>query len=87
MRAVISYATAFRMKYSPVPVQDTAQVLLSAYVPAPMMGESPTRPRIFIIMPPVEVPAARFPYPSSATQPTVPFLFCDSSCFFRSAFR
>jgi hypothetical protein len=32
------------MKNSPLPVAEIAQVLSSAQVPAPMIGESPTRP-------------------------------------------
>ena len=48
------------MKNSPWPVNDMAAAALSAYVPAPMMGESPTLPGIFPVMPPVDVPAARF---------------------------
>src|ERR1035438_4295063 len=39
-----------------------------------MMGESPTRPHLFACVPPVEVPAARFPARSRATTPTVPYL-------------
>ena len=35
-------------------------------------GESPTRPNFLLVMPPVEVPAARLPIWSSATAPTVP---------------
>src|SRR5947207_10824995 len=37
-----------------------------------MIGESPTRPGRLLVIPPVEVAAARFPSPSSATAPTVP---------------
>ena len=36
----------------------TAQEALSAKVPAPMIGESPTRPHALSAMPPVDVPAA-----------------------------
>ncbi len=68
----MSCATTVRMKYSPCPVADTAQLSLLAYVPAPMMGESPTRPQRLPVMPPVEVAAARLPCRSSATAPTVP---------------
>jgi len=59
MSAEISCATAARIKYSPSPVHDTAQVALFAYVPAPMMGESPIRPAFLLLVPPVEVAAAR----------------------------
>ena len=71
-RAQISCATTARMKYSPLPVADTAQVALSAYVPAPMIGESPMRPQRLLVMPPVDVAAARLPFLSRATAPTVP---------------
>jgi len=50
---------------------ETAQVALFAYVPPPMMGESPTRPAFLFVVPPVEVAAARLPFLSSATAPTV----------------
>src|SRR5437763_1729026 len=73
----MSCATVQRMKYSPVPVQETATESLSAYVPAPMIGESPMRPHRLFCVPPVEVPAARLPCWSSATAPTVPNL-CSS---------
>ena len=68
----ISCATAARMKYSPWPVADTAQQSSAAYVPAPMIGVSPTRPARLPVMPPVDVAAARWPCASSATAPTVP---------------
>jgi hypothetical protein len=48
-----------RKKCSPTPVQEMAQLALSANVPAPMTGESPTRPRTWFVTPPVEVAAAR----------------------------
>src|SRR5205807_9240750 len=70
--AAMSWATLQRMKNSPVPVQETATESLSAYVPAPMIGESPTRPYCLFVVPPVDVPAARLPAASSATAPTVP---------------
>ena len=41
-------------------------------MPAPIMGESPTRPGALPCNPPVEVPAAMLPCRSSATTPTVP---------------
>ena len=37
-----------------------------------MTGESPTRPGILLVNPPVDVAAARLPAASSATAPTVP---------------
>ena len=39
------------MKYSPDPVADTAADRSSAYVPAPINGESPTRPQRFAVTP------------------------------------
>ena len=59
--AETSKAMDWRIKYSPSPVHETAQVLLSAYVPAPIIGESPTRPNFLLLIPPVEVAAARLP--------------------------
>ena len=41
-------------------------------MPAPITGTSPTRPQRFAVVPPVEVPAARWPWLSRATAPTVP---------------
>ena len=50
-------------------VADTAAVSLRAYVPAPMIGESPMRPTGLFVSPPVDVPAARSPSLSTATAP------------------
>ena len=36
-----------------------------------MIGESPMRPQRLFVMPPVEVAAARLPFLSRATAPTV----------------
>src|SRR5450759_3221460 len=41
IRAEISCATVHLIKNSPCPVPETAQVALFAYVPAPIIGESP----------------------------------------------
>uniref|UniRef100_A0A182KIF1 Uncharacterized protein n=1 Tax=Anopheles christyi TaxID=43041 RepID=A0A182KIF1_9DIPT len=60
------------MMISPSPVSDTPPIVLSAYVPDPMIGVSPTRPTRFPVTPPVEVAAAMFPPASIATAPTVP---------------
>ena len=59
------------MMVSPMPVAETAQVSLSAHVPAPIRAESPTRPGCWLVMPPVEVAAERLPRASTATAPTV----------------
>ena len=64
-------------------MHETAHVLLLAYVPAPIIGESPILPHFLLVIPPVEVPAAKFPFISIATHPTVPnfegLFFCFSS--------
>ena len=60
------------MVASPGPVAEPAPRRSSAYVPAPMTAESPTRPRRLPLNPPVEVAAATWPRPSQATAPTVP---------------
>src|SRR6218665_684703 len=44
-----------------------------------MSGESPTRPTRLLVMPPVEVAAARWPCMSSATAPTVPNFLSSSN--------
>jgi hypothetical protein len=54
-------------------------------VPAPITGTSPSRPKRLFVMPPVEVAAARLPWTSSATAPTVSrsfssFSFLSASC-------
>ncbi len=63
-----------RRNTSPAPVALAATVPFLAYVPAPTTGESPTRPAILFVMPPVEVAAARSRFPSTATAPTVPWV-------------
>ena len=54
-------ATASLIKFSPAPVQETAQVLL-AKVPAPMIGLSPTRRYSLLFKPPVDVPVGDAPF-------------------------
>ena len=66
------------MKNSPCPVPEIAQVALSANVPAPISGLSPTRPGSFAVIPPVEVAAATVPSRSHATAPTVPCFAASS---------
>ena len=61
------------MKNSPQPVAETPQVLLFAYVPAPIIGASPIRFHFLFVIPPVEVPEEILPSLSSATQPTVQY--------------
>ncbi|WVZ18988.1 hypothetical protein V8G54_006310 [Vigna mungo] len=71
INAATSLATVARSIASPLPVAETAQSSL-AYVPPPMMGESPIRPTILFTSPPVDVAEASFPLLSTATHPTVP---------------
>src|SRR3546814_16718158 len=52
--AAISCATPTRRKNSPAPVHETAHARSSAQVPAPTIGESPTRPQRLPVTPPVE---------------------------------
>src|SRR3546814_10738416 len=51
----------------------------SAQVPAPTIGESPTRPQRLPVTPPVEVAAATWPCASRATAPTVPYFMSTSN--------
>ena len=61
---------------SPCPVVLAAPRALSAYNPLPGRGLSPTRPLRFMLMPPVLVAAATFPWASQATAPTVSWPAC-----------
>ena len=65
-----SRAAPARTNASPWPVHDTA-TRRSAQVPAPITGESPTRPGRWPWRPPVEVAAASSPSASRHTAPTV----------------
>src|SRR3954471_19396270 len=71
IRSVAVFASSTFMIDSPQPVVEQPPVWLSAYRPAPISGESPTRPGSLLAVPPVDVPVARRPARSSATQPTV----------------
>src|SRR5690606_24991828 len=64
--AATARAAVARRSISPCPVQETAHDRLLANVPAPMTAESPTRPSALLVMPPVEVAAARLPCASRA---------------------
>src|ERR1035437_8300016 len=66
--------TSFMMG-SPHPVRERAAERLSGYQPQPMREDSPTRPGVLLRVPPVEVAAARLPWASRATAPTVSWLF------------
>jgi hypothetical protein len=57
---------------SPRPVEPAAPTVLSQYCPAPMMGESPTRPGTFHAMPLVVVTELRSPAAFSAFMLIVP---------------
>ena len=71
-RARMRDAALVRRKYSPTPVHDTAPSPPIAYVPAPMIGASPTRPARLRRVPPVDVAATISPSRSRTTAPTVP---------------
>src|SRR4030095_4107858 len=57
---------------SPRPVEPAAPTVLSQYCPAPMIGESPTRPAIFHAMPLVVVTELKSPFASTAFMFIVP---------------
>src|SRR5215471_8227734 len=57
---------------SPLPVEPAAPTSLSTQQPAPMIGESPTRPGIFQERPEVVVTAETSPFASTAIQGIVP---------------
>lgn len=63
-----------RMTSSPCPVAVAAPMALSTYRPAPMMGESPTRPRSLKAMPLVVQAPLRLPCMSMAIMPMVSWL-------------
>src|SRR6266849_1838074 len=57
---------------SPLPVEPAAPTSLSTQQPAPMIGESPTRPGIFQASPDVVVTAEISPFSLTAMQGIVP---------------
>src|SRR6476661_11082278 len=57
---------------SPRPVEPAAPTVLSQYCPAPMIGESPTRPAIFHAIPLVVVTELKSPFASTAFMLIVP---------------
>src|SRR6202040_1487949 len=61
---------------SPFPVEPAAPTSLSTKQPAPMIGESPTRPGIFHASPEVVVVAEMSPLASTAMQGIVPVGGC-----------
>src|SRR6266699_1820884 len=65
------FDTTSLIAISPTPVAVAAPSLLSAYNPAPRIGLSPILPGNFKETPPVESAAARFPFWSMASAPTV----------------
>src|SRR6202040_4134285 len=67
---------AILMFSSPLPVEPAAPTSLSTKHPAPMMGESPTRPGIFHARPEVVVVAEISPLASTAMQGIVPVGGC-----------
>src|SRR5437879_12878738 len=62
---------------SPLPVEPAAPTSLSTQQPAPMIGESPTRPGIFHDNPEVVVVAEMSPLASTAMQGIVPVGGCE----------
>src|SRR5215467_11801857 len=68
---------------SPLPVEPAAPTSLSTQQPAPMMGESPTRPGIFQARPEVVVVAEMSPFSLTAMQGMVPV---GGSAITRSAY-
>src|SRR5260370_29661109 len=61
---------------SPLPVEPAAPTSLSTQQPAPMIGESPTRPGIFHDSPEVVVVAEISPFESTAMHGIVPVRGC-----------
>src|ERR1044072_6798337 len=72
MLSTVKKAPHTLMFDSPRPVEPAAPMLLSLYSPAPMIGESPTRPGILNASPAVVVTDDRSPCGVSASQLTVP---------------
>ena len=70
MSQIVFEMTSF-IATSPTPVAVAAPALLSAYSPEPICGVSPILPGIFKATPPVDEAAAKFPYSSNETAPTV----------------
>src|SRR5438309_7469318 len=61
---------------SPLPVEPAAPTSLSTQHPAPIIGESPTRPGIFHDKPEVVVVAEMSPFASTAMHGIVPVCGC-----------
>src|SRR5260370_7428588 len=61
---------------SPLPVEPAAPTSLSTQQPAPMIGESPTRPGIFHDNPEVVVVAEISPFQPTPMHATLPLLAC-----------
>src|ERR1700744_582819 len=65
---------------SPFPVEPAAPTSLSTQHPAPMIGESPTRPGIFQARPEVVVVAEMSPFSFTAMHGIVPVGGCAITC-------
>src|SRR5690242_13143488 len=63
------------MHASPRPVEPAAPTVLSQYWPAPMIGESPTRPATFHERPDVVVTELMSPEPVTAHMLIVPYVY------------
>src|SRR5688572_10674881 len=71
---------------SPRPVEPAAPTVLSQYCPAPMIGESPTRPGIFHAIPLVVVTELRSPLASTAFMLIVPHVWATPRASYSSSF-
>src|SRR4051812_41715574 len=75
MNSTIRNAPHTLMFDSPRPVDPAAPTVLSQYCPAPMIGESPTRPGTFQEMPLVVVTELMSPFASTAFMLMVPHVW------------
>src|SRR5271155_2041494 len=78
--SIIVCPPAILMFSSPFPVDPAAPTSLSTQHPAPMIGESPTRPGIFHASPEVVVVAEISPLSLTAMQGIVPVGGCAITC-------
>src|SRR4030095_9363648 len=71
---------------SPRPVEPAAPTVLSQYCPAPMIGESPTRPATFHAIPLVVVTELRSPFASTAFMLIVPHVWATPCSSYSRSF-
>src|SRR5260221_3453660 len=74
--SIMVWPPEFLIFASPLPVEPAAPTSLSTQQPAPMIGESPTRPGIFHDNPEVVVVAEMSPFESTAMHGIVPVGGC-----------